>query len=274
LYYYHFDGLGSVAALSDVNSVIVERYSYDVFGEPNTTSSIGNPYMFTGRRFDSETSIYYYRTRYYKPDIGRFLQTDPIGYAGGLNLYTYVGNNSVSYVDPWGLDREQSDSDRRHRYNKIQEMLEFERRWGTLLTAWKYSNTWGRERMGELFDDYPLLTAYGIVDIDWFTDVSCFNPLRVNRANRTIYLAGKGVVQNLMRLYANLVYGANYHMMVPFVSDPKEGHTMTLMKRGIDTYRDLFPVEFMRVTCPAGCEPNVPLPGGSFDFAFFESIGP
>jgi len=52
LYYYHFDGLGSVIALSDVNSVIVERYSYDVFGEPNRTSDVNNPYLFTGRAFN------------------------------------------------------------------------------------------------------------------------------------------------------------------------------------------------------------------------------
>jgi len=103
VYYYHFDGLGSVAALSDVNSVIVERYSYDVFGEPNTTSSIGNPYLFTGRRYDDEVSMYYYRARYYKPGIGRFLQTDPIGYAGGLNLYTYCGNDPINWIDPLGL---------------------------------------------------------------------------------------------------------------------------------------------------------------------------
>jgi len=83
--------------------VIVERYSYDVFGEPNTTSSIGNPYMFTGRRYDIETGLYYYRARYYKPEIGRFLQTDPIGYEGGLNLYAYVQNNPVMFTDPLGL---------------------------------------------------------------------------------------------------------------------------------------------------------------------------
>jgi len=68
MFYYHFDGLGSVIALSDVNSVIVEKYSYDVFGElmildPNneqlTTSAYGNPYMLTGRRYDDETGIYY-----------------------------------------------------------------------------------------------------------------------------------------------------------------------------------------------------------------------
>ena len=50
IYYYHFDGLGSVIALSDVNSVIVERYSYDVFGKPSNTSDVNNPYLFTGRK--------------------------------------------------------------------------------------------------------------------------------------------------------------------------------------------------------------------------------
>ncbi len=51
VYYYHFDGLGSVVALSDVNGVIVEEYSYDVFGEPNRASDVNNPYLFTGWRF-------------------------------------------------------------------------------------------------------------------------------------------------------------------------------------------------------------------------------
>jgi RHS repeat-associated protein len=57
-----------------------------------------NPFMFTGRQFDVETGLYYYRARYYSPDLGRFLQTDPVGYG-----YAYCGNNPLNAVDPTGL---------------------------------------------------------------------------------------------------------------------------------------------------------------------------
>ena len=123
-YYYHFDGLGSVVALSNNSGNIVEAYSYDVFGEPTvrtgagtdtqwftsddqianpTVSAIGNPYMFTGRRFDSESGLYYYRARMYHPELGRFMQPDPIGYYDGMNMYAYVGNNPINRLDPLGL---------------------------------------------------------------------------------------------------------------------------------------------------------------------------
>ncbi len=60
--------------------------------------------MFTGRRFDLETGLYYYRARYYNPQIGRFLQTDPIGYSNGINWYKYCLNNPVRYIDITGME--------------------------------------------------------------------------------------------------------------------------------------------------------------------------
>ncbi len=117
LYYYHLDGLGSVVALCDVNSVPVERYAYDVFGRPTIRnaagavieeSAFGNPYLFTGRAYDAETALYYYRARYYDYYTGRFLQPDPSGYGDGLNLYCYCADNPVGSVDSSGLCKESS----------------------------------------------------------------------------------------------------------------------------------------------------------------------
>jgi RHS repeat-associated protein len=103
-YYYHFDALGSVVALTNSSGSTVEVYEYSVYGQV-AASDANNPnrFMFTGRESDQETGLYYYRARYYNPEIGRFLQPDPVGYDAGMNLYRYCRNSPLGRIDPLGL---------------------------------------------------------------------------------------------------------------------------------------------------------------------------
>jgi RHS repeat-associated protein len=106
---------------------VYESYRYDAFGRTTILNAYDQPisystymgtriYGFTGREYDCETGLYYYRARYYNPAIGRFLQTDPIGYADSLNLYQYCGNNPVRWKDPSGKGLTDSDSSNQQQY--------------------------------------------------------------------------------------------------------------------------------------------------------------
>jgi len=102
-HYYHYDALGSCVAMTNSAGNVVQLYEYSVYGQVAASDADHpNRFMFTGREFDKDTGLYYYRTRYYHPEIGRFLQTDPIGYGDGMNWYAYCGNNPIGLIDPSG----------------------------------------------------------------------------------------------------------------------------------------------------------------------------
>ena len=104
-YYYLYDRLGSVVGLTDDAGTLVAEYIYDPWGNiiGGDDGDIENPFRFTAREWDADAGLYYFRTRYYDPEVGRFIQRDKIGLAGGPNLYVYVQNNPVNFVDPLGL---------------------------------------------------------------------------------------------------------------------------------------------------------------------------
>jgi RHS repeat-associated protein len=90
--------------LTDSAGTTAKSYSYDAYGNIlESPGTLEQPYTYTGREFDSESGLSYYRARYYDPTTGRFLQKDPIGFAGGdLNLYPYVRGNPANAYDPHG----------------------------------------------------------------------------------------------------------------------------------------------------------------------------
>lgn len=104
------DGLGSVRGLLTTGQVLSDSFVYDAFGTiTDSSGSTINPYGYVGalgyRRSDSASGLLHLGAREYNPATGRFLTRDPIGYAGGLNLYGYVGNNPTGWVDPSGLSK-------------------------------------------------------------------------------------------------------------------------------------------------------------------------
>src|SRR5262249_27971507 len=99
------DQIGTVHDLADSSGTVVNHIRYTAFGGIISQSdlSVGVRFAFTGREFDAETGLYYYRARYLDPVTGRFLSADPSGFnAGDANLYRYVGNNPITRLDPSG----------------------------------------------------------------------------------------------------------------------------------------------------------------------------
>ena len=105
--WYLTDHLGTVRDIVDDAGDLINTITYDSFGGivVQTNAAAGDRFTYTGREYDAELGLYYYRARYYSPSLGRFISQDPIGFgAGDANLYRYTGNAPVNRADPLGLD--------------------------------------------------------------------------------------------------------------------------------------------------------------------------
>ncbi|MCO7225558.1 RHS domain-containing protein [Pleionea sp. CnH1-48] len=103
IYYYHNSHIGTPEILTDSQQFVVWQADYDLWGSATIlVGDVENNLRFTGQYFDSETSLHYNWNRYYDPMLGRYITSDPIGLAGGINTYLYVSNSPFSLVDPTG----------------------------------------------------------------------------------------------------------------------------------------------------------------------------
>ena len=107
----HGNTLFSVFAVTDETGTVLERYQYDPYGNQTvmdasfnvlTDSAIDQEFSYTGQRLDAETSLYYYKNRFYNPDQGRFISRDLIGYEDGMNTYQYASINPTNNGDLFG----------------------------------------------------------------------------------------------------------------------------------------------------------------------------
>jgi RHS repeat-associated protein len=111
-FHYHTQLVGSVTHVTGPDEGVVESYEYEPYGATTikdqggstvSTSPIGNPFMYTGRRLDEETGLYYYRACHYSPTLKRFVQRDPLEYVDGPNAHAYTGARPTRNIDPLGL---------------------------------------------------------------------------------------------------------------------------------------------------------------------------
>jgi RHS repeat-associated protein len=106
-YYYITERPGHVSGLVNSAGQVVNKYTYTPWGKAETVQeTVANPLRYTAREYDAESGLYFYRARYYDPELGRFISEDPIRLNGGINPYAYVDNDPLQLRDPYGLCRE------------------------------------------------------------------------------------------------------------------------------------------------------------------------
>jgi RHS repeat-associated protein len=279
--YFVQDHVGSTRVLTNATGNAVADLTYDSFG--NSAGNTLTRYTYTGREFDSDTGLYYYRARWYDPQVGRFISEDPIGFDGDdENFYAYVGGDPLNNDDPSGLkpkrkrrrhasekpapsqpapkkDAECCDNerfknllpyqieDRKAQCRAIRTLLERESTQGTGPASWISSVTFGSSPLDALNNRSrgDILVNGRPFDIDWFIDANALSGRFSRILGPAAYAGGK-----LLWSGKNWFSGEPQTYYLPY-QDPGEVEAAAALSRG-KRYRDIFDEHWFKEYCP--CE--------------------
>jgi len=248
--FYHYNWQGSTMALTDATGTITARLSYSPYGEVTIVSgTVTTPFLFNGQFgvMTEPNGLYCMMARFYSPIFRRFLSEDPAGFAGGINLFAYASGDPVNLIDPFGLGPVGLLS--RQQIEGMSIVLQRERLFGTTVAALMSGNTFGDGTLSSFNSNTTpnVLTAKGLIDVDWFTDLTAASGvaglLSGSRiANRVLVLPIYSIAKPAwVAIRGNMPEGNSK----PF-QDPGESNAVFQKIMGAK-YSELFTPEIMKV---------------------------
>jgi RHS repeat-associated protein len=233
------DERGSVRLVVNASTgAVVQRLDYDVWGDVTAdTAPAFQPFAYAGGLWEASAKLLRFGARDFDPETGRWTSKDPIRFVGGdTNVFTYVGDDPINSIDPTGLMGPGT-------CRRLREVIDFERSHGYIETARVYSNTRGAPGLGPDFNNTPIPSVLGGIDLDWYTEI-------IDRGGR------KGAFYTNWALYTagKIWWGGSVGFASgrwSIYSDPSEAVALQALYRGYG-YSDLFPDWLLAQECPCG----------------------
>ena len=188
-YYFHEDHLGGASIMTDEDGEIVAEYQYYPYGgtysEETSGEDFGNSYKYTGQEEDSEIGLYYYGSRYYNPEVTKFMSRDPAVYderflemlrdPQSFNTYAYVRNNPIKYIDPSGEYVVETggieDGDTKDSITTaVNDALGIATTWDEIATVSFFQDNFGTTDPSELVGEETWVGTNDVIDITYSLD--------------------------------------------------------------------------------------------------------